>query len=83
MEARDIRKEISEYMINKGIMRSWLARRIKRSPTLITMILDCSMKLTDSNLQKINEALFEEDVDKYFKVIKSEKKSKKQVVSND
>src|SRR5258708_7703696 len=67
MEAKDIRKQISEYMINHGIMRSHLAKKIKRSPTLVTMILDCNMKLTESNLLKINEALFEEEKEKYFK----------------
>lgn len=63
---KDVRKVISEYLIQKGVMRSWLAKQIERSPTLVTMILDCNIKLTGSNLLKINIALFGDDKEKYF-----------------
>jgi cyanate lyase len=66
MKKEELRAQISEYLDKRGIKRTWLADEIGKSPTLITMMLDGTLAITDSNLRKINIALFEEDKEKYF-----------------
>lgn len=53
----DVRMQIASYLQDRGIKRSWLAKKINRSTTLIAFILDGKNSLTDENLKNINEAL--------------------------
>jgi len=53
----DVRSQIKQYLIRKGIMKKWLADQIKISTTHLSKVLDCERPLTKDNLQKINNAL--------------------------